>query len=132
MARERGIPASAARVPGRRSLSGDRREVPGRSARQEKARFTHPAITTAIADQHRRDLITQASTYRLARAARQGRPRRPVSPVLTTRRVITTAAAACTAAVFVPASAGPAHASALHFRAPAAAAYHRFSVDRWR
>jgi hypothetical protein len=86
--------------------------------------FTHPAITAAIADQHRRDLITQADTYRLARAARQGRPRRPATSVLTTRRLVTTVAAACTAAaVFVLAPAGPAHASAFHFRAPAVAGH---------
>jgi hypothetical protein len=90
--------------------------------------FTHPAITAALADQRRRDLITQAGTYRLARAARQIRPRRPV---LTTRRVLTTAAAACTAAaMFVLGPAGPAHASALHYRAPAAAA-HYYSPSRW-
>jgi hypothetical protein len=84
--------------------------------------FMHPAITTAIADQHRRDLITQAGTCRLACTARQGRPRRPASPVLTTRRVLTTAAAACTAAaVFLLAPAGPAHASAHHFSMPTVA-----------
>jgi hypothetical protein len=55
----------------------------------------HPAITVAVANQHHRDLITQADAYRLARTARQGRPRSQVSPFLTTKRVITTAAAAC-------------------------------------
>jgi hypothetical protein len=84
--------------------------------------FMHPAITTAIADQHRRDLIAQASTDRLARAARQERPRRSASPVLTTKRVVTTAAAACTAAaVLMLAPAGPGHASAHHFLMPTVA-----------
>ena len=60
----------------------------------------HAAITTALAEQHRRDLIAQADACRLARTARQSRPRHPVSALLTTRRVVTTAAAACaTAAV---------------------------------
>jgi hypothetical protein len=42
--------------------------------------FTHLAITTAVAKQHRRDLIAQADDYRLARAARQGRPPPPCQP----------------------------------------------------
>ena len=84
----------------------------------------NPAITTAIADQHRRDLVIQADAYRLARAARPGRPRRPATPMLTTKRVVTTAAAACTAAaVFLLAPAGTAHASAIHWRAPIAAGH---------
>ena len=92
----------------------------------------NPTITTAIADQHRRDLITQADAYRLARAARPGRPRRPATPLLTTRRVVSTAAAACTAAaVFLLAPAGPAHASAIHYRAPAVAG-HVFDSHRAR
>ena len=36
----------------------------------------HPCITVALAEQHRRDLIARADTYRLARAARSG-PRVP-------------------------------------------------------
>jgi hypothetical protein len=79
----------------------------------------HPAITAAVANQHRRDLITQADAYRLARTARQGRPRSQVSPFLTTKRVIITAAAACTAAArFMLTPAGPAHASAHHVADP--------------
>src|SRR6516165_3460139 len=35
---------------------------------------TYPAITAAIADQRRQDLIAQAEAYRLARAARQATP----------------------------------------------------------
>jgi hypothetical protein len=88
----------------------------------------HPAITTAVAEQHRRDLIAQADVCRLARTARQGRPRRPVSPFLTTKRVITTAAAACTAAaLFVLTPAGPAHASAHHVAAPAIAGHMHYA-----
>jgi hypothetical protein len=51
-----------------------------------------------IAEQRHRDPIIQADAYRQARVVRQGRPRRSVSPVLTTKRVVTAAAAACTAA----------------------------------
>jgi hypothetical protein len=39
--------------------------------------FTHPAITQALASERRRDLIAQADTYRLARAARSSTPSRP-------------------------------------------------------
>ena len=76
--------------------------------------FMHPAITTAIADQHRRDLIAQADAYRLARTARDGRTRRsapahrPASAVNATRRAVATLAAACAAAavlLLVPAGA---------------------------
>ena len=93
--------------------------------------FMNPAITTAIADQHRHDLITQAGTYRLARTARQGWSRRPASPVLTTKRMVTTAAAACTAAaVFLLAPAEAAHASAHHFYAPTVAGQVHFNSHR--
>jgi hypothetical protein len=72
--------------------------------------FMHPAIATAIADQHRRDLITQAGTGRLARAARDRRSRSP----RTVRRAITTGAAAAAAALrLTPAEA----ATARHDRA---------------
>ena len=57
--------------------------------------FMHPAIATAIADQHRRDLITQAGTSRLARAARDRRSRLP----RTVRRAMTTGPSAAAAAV---------------------------------
>jgi hypothetical protein len=57
--------------------------------------FMHPAIATAIADQHRRDLITRAGAGRLARSARDRRSRLP----RTARRAITTGAAAAAAAV---------------------------------
>lgn len=90
--------------------------------------FTHPAIIAALADQHRRDLTAQASTCRLARAARAGRncqptrpgrspqPRRLTSPARAIRRAVTTAAAAAAAAVLVmtPAGAATTH----HFWAP--------------
>lgn len=92
---------------------------------------SHPSITAAAADQHRRDLIAQADAYRLARAARQGsggRPARP-RPALTLRRLVTAAAAGCTALTVITLSpAGAAHPSAMqaHFHAPAAA-----SQSRW-
>jgi hypothetical protein len=34
----------------------------------------HPTLTAALADQHRRDMITRAETHRIARAARASRP----------------------------------------------------------
>jgi hypothetical protein len=71
--------------------------------------FMHPAIATAIADQHRRDLITQAGTGRLARAARDRRSRLP----RTVRRAITTGAAAAAVLRLTPAGA----ATARHDRA---------------
>lgn len=37
----------------------------------------HPTITAALADQHRRDLLTRAEAHRAARAARASRPARP-------------------------------------------------------
>ena len=105
---------------------------------------TYPAITAAIADQRRQDLIAQAEAYRLARAARQAtpytsgrlagarqgrtaRPSRPGRPVLTARRVVTAAAAAgcAAAAVFLLGPAAAAHASAHHFVSPTV------SADRW-
>ena len=77
--------------------------------------FSHPSITAAVADQHRRDLIAQADAYRLAHAARHGSGGRPVlsRPVLTTRRLVT-AAVGCAAAVVVTLAppAGAAHPSA--------------------
>ena len=34
----------------------------------------HPTITAALADQHRRDMITCAEAHRIAQIARAGRP----------------------------------------------------------
>jgi hypothetical protein len=36
--------------------------------------FPHPYITAKVAEERRRDLIAHADAYRLARAAREGRP----------------------------------------------------------
>ena len=38
--------------------------------------YLHPEITAKFAEQRRRDLIAEADAYRLARAAREGRPQR--------------------------------------------------------
>jgi hypothetical protein len=35
--------------------------------------YRHPSMTAALAEQHRRDLINRAESYRLARAARTSR-----------------------------------------------------------
>jgi hypothetical protein len=90
--------------------------------------FTHPAITAALADQHRRDLTAQASASQIARAARDARPTRPgrsrqprriTSPVQVIKRAVAAAAAAMAAAVLVMTPAGAAtttpHVSAHHF-----------------
>ena len=89
----------------------------------------HPTITAALADQHRQDLIVQASAYRFARAARDSRPtrvgrppqpRRLSGPLKVIRRAATTTAAAVAAVVVMitPAVAGfhhvPAHGVPLH------------------
>jgi len=89
--------------------------------------FMNPAITTAVAEQHRRDLITQADACRLARAARNCRPSRP-RLLQTARRVVTTGAAAAAAAVLMmtPAGAATAH----HFSAHYFSA-HYFSAHSW-
>ncbi len=93
---------------------------------------SHPSITAAVADQHRRDLIAQADAYRLARAARQGNGGRPFlpRPALTIRRLVTAAAAGCTALTVMTLSpAGAAHPSAMHpahrFAPAAASQFHR-------
>ena len=41
---------------------------------------THPAIAAALADEHRRTLIAEAESSRLARAARDGRDVSAVRP----------------------------------------------------
>jgi hypothetical protein len=90
--------------------------------------FTHPAITAALADQHRRDLTAQASACRLARAARDSRrgrspqPRRRTGLLKTIRRAATAAAAAAAAAVLMmtPAGAATTH----HFNSPHVSAHH--------
>jgi hypothetical protein len=77
-----------------------------------------------IAEQRHRDPIIQADAYRQARVVRQGRPRRSVSPVLTTKRVVTAAAAACTAATaLMLALPGPARAAAHQVAAPNGASH---------
>jgi hypothetical protein len=96
----------------------------------------HPAITAALADQHRQDLTAQASAYRLARAARDSRPTRPgqppqprrlTAPLKVIRRAATTTAAAVAAAVVMITPAG---ATTQHvFAHPVAA--HVFSVHSW-
>jgi hypothetical protein len=42
---------------------------------QEKAMSMPPSIAAALAEQHRRDLLSQAEACRLARTARRNRPR---------------------------------------------------------
>lgn len=75
--------------------------------------FTHPAITASLAEQHRRDLITQASACRQARAARQSRSRNPVRrPLIVKALRAAAAAAAIAAAAFLVTPAGPSHAPA--------------------
>ena len=79
----------------------------------------HPTITAALADQHRRDLMSQASARRLARTARQVSPRHPARRPLFVRalrplfvRALRTAAAATAiaATAFLVTPAGSGHA----------------------
>jgi hypothetical protein len=71
--------------------------------------FTHPTITQALAEQHRSDLINQASAYRLARTARQARSQKQPRPRLVIRALRATAAAAALAgAAFLVTPSGPA------------------------
>ena len=106
--------------------------------------LAHPAITEALAAEHRRDLITQANASRLAREARGGRPcrsglsriaRRTPSAALRGRRAVTTAAAAfAVAALLMISLAGhahvfAAHVYAVHFAAHLYAAQH--GAFRW-
>jgi hypothetical protein len=66
-----------------------------------------PSIAAALAEQHRRDLLSQAEAYRLARTARRTRPqsaRRPPRLMMTIRArpailVTITLALACLIAV---------------------------------
>ena len=71
----------------------------------------HPTITAALADQHRRDLMSQASASRQARAARQARPRNSARRPLIVRALRTAAAASAIAAgAFLVIPAAPGHA----------------------
>ena len=68
----------------------------------------HPTITATLADQHRRDLMSQASASRQARAARQARPRTQTRRPLIVRALRTAAAASAIAgAAFLVTPAGP-------------------------
>jgi hypothetical protein len=98
--------------------------------------FTHPAITAALAEQHRRDMTARASTYRNARAARTGQPTRPgwppqphriTSQARALRRAVTAIAAIAAAAVLGMTPAGATstpHYSAHHFQVPS-------QLQRW-
>jgi hypothetical protein len=81
-----------------------------RPASKEQVMSLHPTITAALADQHRRDLMSQASASRRARAARQARPRTQARRPLIIRALRTAAAASAIAgAAFLVAPAGPGH-----------------------
>jgi len=79
--------------------------------------YTHPTITAALAEQHRRDLMSQASASRQARqarqarAARQGSSRNPARRPLIVRALGTAVAASAIAAgAFLMIPAAPGHA----------------------
>jgi len=77
--------------------------------------FIHPALAPALAEQHRRDLTSQASACRLARTARQDRPRNPSRRPLIVKALRAAAAASAIAAVaFLAIPAGPVHAPSAH------------------
>jgi hypothetical protein len=106
--------------------------------------FTYPAITAALADEHRRDLTAQAATYRLARAVRNGQPTRPgrsaqprriTGPVQAIRRAVTAIAAAAAATMLVMTPAGAATHHSAHVFYSAHVFTHHFSAPsrspRW-
>jgi hypothetical protein len=75
--------------------------------------FPHPAITAALADQHRRDLAAQAAADGLARAVRHGTPgqpglgstvSRPAAVMKIAKRSVPAAVAAVAAATLLAAS----------------------------
>jgi hypothetical protein len=73
--------------------------------------YTHPTITAALAEQHRRDLMSQASASRQARAARQASPRDQARRPLIVRALGTAVAASAIAAgAFLVIPAAPGHA----------------------
>jgi hypothetical protein len=81
-----------------------------RPAAKEQVMSLHPTITAALADQHRRDLMSQASASRQARAARQARPRTQARRPLIIRALRTaTAASAIAGAAFLVIPAAPGH-----------------------
>ena len=57
----------------------------------------HPTIAAALAEQRRRDLMSQASACRLARTARPGNSRNPVRRPRIVRALRATAAASAIA-----------------------------------
>jgi hypothetical protein len=73
--------------------------------------YTHPTITAALAEQHGRDLMSQASASRQAPAARQGSSRNPARRPLIVRALRTAAAASAIAAgAFLVIPSAPGHA----------------------
>ena len=73
--------------------------------------YIHPTTGAALAEQHRRDLMSQANASRQARAARQARPRNSARRPLIVRALRTAAAASAIAAgAFLVIPAAPGHA----------------------
>ena len=81
----------------------------------------HPTITATLADEHRRDLMSQATASRQARAARQARPRASTRRPMIVRALRTAAAASAIAAgafLVVPAGPGPAPSANANWSVP--------------
>jgi hypothetical protein len=77
--------------------------------------YIRPTAGAALAEEHHRDLMRQASASRQARAARQARPRNSARRPLIVRALRTAAAASAIAAgAFLVAPAGPGPAPAAH------------------
>jgi hypothetical protein len=73
--------------------------------------YIHPTTAAALAEEHRRDLMSQASASRQARAVRQARPRNSARRPLIVRALRTAAAASAIAAgAFLVIPAAPGHA----------------------
>ena len=92
--------------------------------------YTHPTITAALAEQHRRDLMSEASASRQARqarAARQGSSRNPARRPLIVRALGTAAAASAIAAgAFLVIPSAPGHAPSAQSRW-----YTNYQVHSW-
>lgn len=124
---KRGKPAPAAAAGGRGSLELTAGRYPARSSRQEKAMLTHPSITQAIAEEHRRDLSTQADARRVARgcsrpSSQMSRPARPGWRAVTAALVVV-------AALALLALTGPAHGYAGHLLGAHLVSAHFFRAD---
>lgn len=89
--------------------------------------YIHPTTGAALAEQHRRDLMSQASASRQARAARQASSRNQARRPLVVRALRTAVAASAIAAgafLVIPAAPGQAPSAQSHW-------YTNYQVHNW-